>query len=75
MNLTQQAIFVNQDEILSSQGVTRLAVFNENGTPRELGTAGQAEAQADSVAVTVEALVIDFNALLAALRDSGALAS
>jgi hypothetical protein len=43
-------------------------VITEDGTAEGLPTA---EAQADSTASTIAALVIDFNALLAKLRTAG----
>ena len=46
-----------------------------DATTTTKGAVLEAEAQADSVATTIAGLVVDFNALLAKLRTSGAIDS
>lgn len=77
VNRTEQAVVVtDQTEVVGSQGLTRLAFFNDDGTPFVFGDENlpPAAAQANSTAATVGDLVTDFNALLAKLRTAGYLA-
>ncbi len=67
----EQATLVSQSAVNSTQVVTQLALFKADGTPKVIPN--PAAAQADTTAVDLAALKVDFNALLAKLRTAGVL--
>lgn len=72
--ITQAVVRTDVSELDQSQAPLQLVLFNEDGTQFEWPDGSSftpAEAQEDSIAVDVEDLVDDFNALLAKLRAAG----
>lgn len=83
-NRVEQAVVrTDVTELDTSQGVTQLALFNEDGTPwtpdgavgeaslTEQGTVLQAAYQADFAGADITALKLELNAFLAKLQDAG----
>ena len=76
-----QAVVIEQDAVTRNSTPVRLALFNEDGTPwSPLGEDALADAepaafQADTTAVDLAALKVDFNALLDKLQTAGLMAS
>lgn len=78
----QARLVTTQAAIIPGQAVTELALFTASGTPVTLpvnatttvaGLVKKMPAQADSTAVDVAALNVQFNLLLAKLRTAGIL--
>jgi len=67
--VVKQVTVVPQTAPTQNQVMERVSLFNAAGEP--LAAAEPAAAQADSVAATLGAMVVDFNALLAKLRAAG----
>lgn len=69
--LPMQAVVISQAALTQNSAPMQLALFNEDGSPAGfLGTEPAAN-QADTVAVDLAALKVDFNALLDKLKVAG----
>lgn len=71
--IQMQAVVNPGASVNKSLTPVQLALFNADGT--EAGTVKKAAAQADTTAVDLAALKVDFNALLAKLRTAGVIAT
>lgn len=66
-----QAVLVSRSAVANSSAPMELALFKADGTPKVI--ANPAAAQADTTAVDLAALKVDFNLLLGKLRTAGVL--
>ena len=71
--IVKQVSVVTQTAPTANQQMEKVALFNSAGSP--VTPIAQAAAQADTTAVDLAALKVDFNALLAKLRTAGVIAT
>ena len=75
-SVTEQAVLVTDQPVTKpGQHITKLALFNADGTPFVGGAPRVAAFQANSTATDVATLVTNFNSLLAKLKAAGLMAS